>query len=40
MIEAKTIQKYKGKKLGKLIEEAQRLVNAFVRQRDAINEKR
>ncbi|MGP1500197.1 MAG: recombination protein NinG [Bergeyella cardium] len=38
MIEAKTIQKYKSKKLGKLIEEAQKLVNAYVRQRDAINE--
>lgn len=38
MIEAKTIQKYKTKKLGKLIEEAQKLVNAYVRQRDAINE--
>ena len=38
MIEAKTIQKYKGKKLGKLIEEAQKLVNAYVRQRDQINE--
>ena len=38
MIEAKTIQKYKGKKLGKLIEEAQKLVNAYVRQRDRINE--
>ncbi len=38
MNEAKTIQKYKSKKLGKLIEEAQKLVNAYVRQRDAINE--
>jgi Bacteriophage Lambda NinG protein. len=38
VIEAKTIQKYKNKKLGKLIEEAQKLVNAYVRQRDAINE--
>lgn len=39
VIEAKTIQKYKAKKLGKLIEEAQRLVNAYVRQRDQINER-
>ena len=39
MIEAKTIQKYKNKKLSKLIEEAQKLVNAYVRQRDAINER-
>lgn len=38
MIEAKTIQRYKAKKLGKLIEEAQKLVNAYVRQRDQINE--
>lgn len=38
MIEAKIIQKYNKKTLSKLIETAQKLVNTFVRQRDAINE--
>ncbi|MRM93761.1 NinG protein [Riemerella anatipestifer] len=39
MIEAKTIQKYKTKTRGKLVEQAQKLVNSYVRQRDAINER-
>ncbi|WP_018675747.1 recombination protein NinG [Riemerella columbina] len=39
MIEAKTIQKYKAKTRGQLVEQAQRLVNAFVRERDAINDR-
>ena len=38
MIEVKTIQKYKSQKIGKLIEKAQNKINAYVRQRDAINE--
>ncbi|MCT3814528.1 hypothetical protein CMT92_07370 [Elizabethkingia anophelis] len=39
MIEAKTIQKYKNKKLGALIEKAQEVVNAYVRKRDQINDR-
>ncbi|KUY20889.1 Bacteriophage Lambda NinG protein [Elizabethkingia miricola] len=39
MIEAKTIQKYKTKKLGALIEKAQEVVNAYVRKRDQINDR-
>ena len=38
MLDAKIIQKYKKKTDAKLIAEAQRLVNAYVRKRDAINE--
>lgn len=37
MLEAKTIQKYKAKKLSWLIEKAQELVNSYVRKRDSIN---
>lgn len=38
IIEAKVIQKYKNKTHSKLIQEAQKLVNLYVRERDAINE--
>lgn len=39
MIEAKTIQKYRGKSLSALIELAQKLVNAYVRKRDQVNDR-
>ncbi|SDE24734.1 Bacteriophage Lambda NinG protein [Riemerella columbipharyngis] len=39
MIKAKTILKYKAKTRGQLVEQAQKLVNAFVRNRDAINDR-
>ncbi|SDE15994.1 recombination protein NinG [Riemerella columbipharyngis] len=39
MIDAKIILKYKAKTKGQLVEQAQKLVNAFVRERDAINDK-
>lgn len=39
MIDAKVIQKHKNKKLGVLIADAQRLVNAYIRNRDAINDR-
>ncbi|MDV3822927.1 NinG protein [Elizabethkingia anophelis] len=39
MIEAKTIQRYKAKKLSILIEEAQKVVNAYVRKRDQLNDR-
>lgn len=39
MIEAKTIQKYKSKNHSKLVQEAQKWVNAYVRQRDAVNDR-
>ncbi|KPU84451.1 NinG protein [Elizabethkingia miricola] len=39
MIEAKTIQKYRGKSLSALIELAQKLVNAYIRKRDQVNDR-
>lgn len=39
MIDAKTVQKYKSKSMSKLIEDAQKLVNAYVRKRDALNDR-
>lgn len=38
MLEAKTIQKYKAWKLSKLLDTAQVVVNAFVRDRDKLND--
>ena len=38
MIEVKTIQKYKNYTLSKLLQTTQKYVNAYVRQRDQINE--
>lgn len=37
MLDAKTIQKYKGKSIGWLVDKAQENVNRYVRDRDSVN---